>query len=122
MRFIVIPSILMALTACGAQTPQRSPSYPANAGPLCSYIGLESSDEPAGDTFDSVMLVAVYRLNEPGIAPPREPIELKFQVQRSRMEELRGRLEAHPEVICRPDRDARYRVEATAFSDFSPQH
>jgi hypothetical protein len=121
MRSILIPSILIALAACGTETAEHSPRYPSNTDPLCSYIGLESSGAPAGDTLDAVMLVAVYRLNEPDVPPAREPIELKFLVQRSRMDELRGRLEAHPEVICRPDRDAHYRVEATAFSDFSPQ-
>jgi hypothetical protein len=67
------------------------------------------------------VLVAVYRLNERAAPPVREPIELKFRVERSRMNELRGRLEAHREVICRPVPDARYHVESTAFNDFSPQ-
>jgi hypothetical protein len=121
MRSFVIPSLLVALTACSTETGERSPRHPSNVGPLCSYVSLESSDAPVGDSLDTILLVAVYRLNEPGVPPTREPIELKFQVERSRMNELRGRLEAHPEVICRPDRDARYRVESTAFSDFSPR-
>jgi hypothetical protein len=120
MRSIFIPSLFLALAGCGAETAEPPPRYPSNADPLCSYIGLESSEAPAGDTLDAVMLVAAYRLNEPGVPPAREPIELKFQVQRSRIGELRGRLEAHPVVICRPDHDAHYRVESTAFNDFSP--
>jgi hypothetical protein len=120
MRSILIPSLFIALAGCGAQAAESTPRYPSNAQPLCSYLGLESSNAPAGDTLDSVMLVAAYRLNAPGAPPAREPIELKFQVQRSRISELRGRLEAHPEVICRPDRDARYRVESSAFNDFAP--
>lgn len=108
-----------ALCACSAgQGPEAR--YPTADGPLCSYVALESGEAPAHDNVDSVMLVAVYRLSEPRLPAPKEPIELKFQVNRSRMDELRGRLEAHPEVICRPDQDARYRVEAKAFEDFSP--
>jgi hypothetical protein len=121
MRWIARTTFVV-LTACGAaESSERPPSYPGNAGPLCSYVGLEADSTPAHETADSVMMVAVFRLSEPDLAPPKQPIELKFQVHRSRVDELRGRLEAHPEVICRPDGSAHYQVEAKAFDDFAPQ-
>jgi hypothetical protein len=113
---------LPLLAAC-SPSPQSSapPAYPKSADPTCKYVGLEAESTPAHDTLDAVSLIAVFRLSESHLPPPKDPIELKFLVQRSRVDELRGRLEANPEVICRPDKDARYRVEPSGFSEFAPQ-
>ena len=114
-------SFLIAFAACGVSKEGAPPAYPSDRGAVCSYVGLEAESRPAHDTLDAVSLVAVYRLDEPNAPPPSAPIELKFLVQRSRVNDLRGQLEAHPEVVCRPDRDAHYRVEASNFGEFAPE-
>lgn len=113
-------TIATLLASCGAsRANEEPPAYSGNgASPLCSYVGLEMDSAPQHDNVDSVALVATYRLRESGTPPPREPIELKFQVQRSRVDELRGRLEAHPDVICRPDNASHYQVESAELNDF----
>jgi hypothetical protein len=111
-------ALLIAGAAC-AREAERPPAYPKTGDPVCSYVGLEASSAPAHDTLDATSLVAVYRLQEPHAPAPKQPIELKFLVQRSREDELRGLLEAQPEVICRPDHDAHYHVEVSGLDGFS---
>ena len=113
--------LLLALTGCGASREAAPPAHPQSLGPVCSYVGLEAEASPVHDNLDAISLTAVYRLREPNTPPPSAPIELKLVVQRARLNELRGQLEAHPEVICHPDRDARYRVEASRFAEFAPE-
>jgi hypothetical protein len=43
-------------------------------------------------------------------------LSVKFQVERSRVNELRGHLESQPEVICSPDRDAHFRPKPKPFA------
>lgn len=114
-------AFMLALAACGVSQETPPPAYPADRGAVCSYVGLEAESRPAHDTLDAISLIAVYRLSEPNVPPPSEPIELKFLVQRSRVDDLRGQLEAKPDVICRPDHDARYRVEVSHFGEFAPE-
>lgn len=110
-----------SVAACAAAADsQRAAAYPGSSGPLCDYVGLEAAEGPAHDNLDSVALVAEYRLSEPNSPPPAHPIGLTFRVARSRVNELRGQLEAHPQVICRPDASARYRVEPANFGEFVP--
>src|SRR5205823_2657917 len=74
------------LTGCGAAAEnQRSAAHPSSSGPLCDYVGLEASEAPVHENIDSIALVAQYRLSEPNLPPPEQPIELKFRVDRSRV-------------------------------------
>ena len=110
---------LLAAAACASQeTPP--PAYPSR-GPFCSYVGIAASSVPVHDNVDAVSLTAVYRLRDSHSPPPSLPIELKFLVQRSRINELQGQLEANPEVICQPDQNAKYRVEPPNLGDFTPE-
>lgn len=72
------------------------------------------------DNVDSVALVAQYRLSEPNLPAPEHPIALTFRVDRSRVNDLRGQLEAHPHVICRADAGSHYRVEPGNLGEFTP--
>jgi hypothetical protein len=121
-RFTVhVLGLWLGLAGCGAAAEsQRSAAYPSSSGPLCDYVGLQASEAPVHDNVDSVALVAQYRLSEPNLPPPEHPIELNFRVDRSRVNELRGQLEAHPQVICRPDDRSHYRVEPGNFGEFAP--
>lgn len=114
-------ALWFGVTGCGAAAESQRPvAHPPNSGSFCDYIGLEASEAPVHDNVDSVALVAQYRLSEPNLPPPQHPIELKFRVDRSRVDELRGQLEAHPQVICRPDASSGYRVESGSFGEFAP--
>jgi hypothetical protein len=118
-RYALAFGALLSAAACASQeTPP--PAYPSR-GPVCSYVGIEASSAPAHDTVDAVSLIAVYRLRDSHSPPPSTPIELKFLVQRSRINELQGQLEAHPEVVCQPDQNSKYRVEAPNLGDFAPE-
>lgn len=101
-----------------AQTPAKPDKYPASET-LCQYVGLESAESPQHSEHsdqDSISLLAVYRFREPHVAAPKEPMTVKFQVDRSHLNELRSHLEAQPEVICTPDRDAHYHVQVRPFA------
>jgi len=82
---------------------------------LCQYVGLESAETPQYSDRDNISLLAVYRFRESRVPAPKEPLTVKFQVNRSRLNELRSHLEAQPEVICTPDRDAHYHVQVKPF-------
>jgi len=110
--------VLLVAAACASGEAERPPAYPRTGDSMCSFVGLDADYAPAHDNFDATSLVAVYRLREPHEPAPKQPIELKFVVQRSRVDELRGRLEAQPDVICRPDHDAHYHVEVSGLDDF----
>jgi hypothetical protein len=87
---------------------------------MCDYVALEHDEFPGAqpDPVDALSLVAVFRWNEPGVRPPKQRIEQKFVVLRSRDDEMRARLESHPQVICTPDKTARYRPELTGYDPF----
>ena len=102
-----------AVAGCAA-SPAKPDRYPASET-LCRYVGLESAETPQYSDRDSISLLAVYRFREPNLPAPKEPLTVKFQVNRSRVNELRSHLEAQPEVICTPDRDAHYQVRVKPF-------
>jgi hypothetical protein len=98
-----------------AEAPARPEKYPGTSQTLCQYVGLESVETPQYSDRDSISLLAVYRFREKGTPPPKEPLTVKFQVNRSRVNELRSHLESQPEVLCTPDRDAHYHVQVKPF-------
>ncbi|HKU44776.1 MAG TPA: hypothetical protein VJR89_41745 [Polyangiales bacterium] len=112
-------AVLGLCAACAGGTSEPPPKHPKATGPMCDYVALENDESPGPqpDNLDALSLVAVFRLSEPNLPPPKHPIEAKFLVQRSRADELRARLEAHPEVICTPDQN-RYRPELTGYDQF----
>jgi hypothetical protein len=65
---------------------------------------------------DTVSMLAVYRFNEPNTPPTDEPLAVKFQVDRSRVDELREHLERQPEVLCSPDANAHRTPRVTPFA------
>ena len=101
------------VSACAA-APAKPDKYPASEA-LCQYVGLESAETPQYSDRDNISLLAVYRFREPGVPAPKEPLTVKFQVNRSRVNELRSHLEAQPEVICTPENDTHYHVHVKPF-------
>jgi hypothetical protein len=113
-------AVLSLCVACASAAGEPPPEHPRATGPMCDYVALENDESPGPqrDPVDALSLVAVFRLSEPNVPPPQHRIEQKFLVQRSRADELRARLEAHPQVICTPDQTARYRPELTGYDQF----
>ncbi|MET0386304.1 MAG: hypothetical protein ABW321_10120 [Polyangiales bacterium] len=104
------------LHGCAHEGPP--PAYPAH-DVACHYIGLESVETPQysrQSDRDAVLLTAVYRFDEPNVPAPKEPVTVKFQVDRSRVQELRSHLESQPDVVCTPDRDAHYHAKVRPFA------
>jgi hypothetical protein len=101
----------LACVAACARSDVATPKYPSSDNVMCRYVRLESIETPRHADQDSVALVAVYRFSESKLPPPKLPLILGFQVNRSRVDELRSHLESHPEVICSPDRGAHYQVQ-----------
>jgi hypothetical protein len=111
--------------ACGASEATRSsaPQYPRGVlDRTCKFVGLESVEGPTDQNADAVTLLAVYRFGEPGVPAPKQPVSLKFQVNRSRVNDLRSHLEAHPEVICSPEAGTHnYAARVAPFGDIRGQ-
>jgi len=111
-----------AVVAACAEAPAKPDRYPVSET-LCQYVGLESIETPQHtpqSDRDSLSLLAVYRFREANVPAPKEPLTVKFQVNRARVSELRSHLEAQPEVICTPDRDAHYHVRVKPFAQPQP--
>ncbi len=68
----------------------------------CAFLGIEEMQGYTDEHADSVFLVARYRWPDQETKPPEKPIELAFQVQRSRVGDLQTHLMQYPNVICRP--------------------
>jgi hypothetical protein len=106
----------MIVTGCSAaRTTQVPPEYPRSEQVLCHYVGLQASTRPTEQNQDMVSMLAVYRFSEPSMPPPDEPLTLTFQVDRSRVDELREHLERQPDVICSPDANARHQPRVKPF-------
>lgn len=119
MSIALKPFVLGLVFAAGcsaARTQQVPPDYPRSQEVLCHYVGLEASTRPTGQDEDTVAMLAVYRFSEPNTPPPDEPLTLKFQVDRSRVDELREHLERQPEVICSPDANAHHTPRVKPFA------
>lgn len=110
---------LLVASGCTAARPTgRVPaaSVPSGAHDLsCQFVGLEAAQGVNDANSDAVTLVAVYRLPDGASRPARAPLSLKFEVTRSRVDELRDHLASQREVICSPDQDANYRVRVEPF-------
>jgi hypothetical protein len=113
----------LALSAACADAAHRPPDNPASHNDvMCRYVGLESveSESEQKSERDNLSLLATYRFRESNVPPAKDPLTVKFQVERSRVNELRGHLESQPDVICNPDNDAHYRVRVKPFPTTSP--
>jgi hypothetical protein len=101
---LVIPSLL----ACSAATPlgNRPNTSPVPAVThyegTCAFLGIEEMQGYTDEYADSVFLIARYTWEDQETQPPRKPIELAFQVQRSRVDDFQSHLQQYPTVICRP--------------------
>jgi hypothetical protein len=103
-RFVLGLAFVSCAAGCSAtRTRQVPPNYPRSQQVLCHYVGLEASTRPTEADEDTIAMLAVYRFNEPNTPPTDEPLTVKFQVDRSRVDELREHLERQPEVLCSPD-------------------
>lgn len=102
------PALLPLLSACATAGSPKT-EYPRSES-VCQYVGLESIETPQRSDMDSVSFVATYRFREPHTPVSDSPVGVKFQVNRTRVAELRSHLESQPEVVCTPDHDAHYQV------------
>jgi hypothetical protein len=115
-----VAAVVVMLSGCaaGATTRAGVPEDPRGARNLtCRYVGLEDVSSPSDQNADSVSLLATYRFREPDAAPPKAPLSLKFQVDRSRVTELTQYLASKPEVICQPEADSNYAAHVEPFGD-----
>jgi hypothetical protein len=103
-----VAAIAWAVAACAAPA-SPAPEYPHSEA-ICQYVGLESTETPQRVDTDSVSFLAVYRFREPHTSSSETPLGVKFQVNRSRVQELRSHLESQPEVVCAPEADLHYHV------------
>ena len=113
-------AVLCLCASCASAVSEPPPEHAKPGGPMCDYVRLDHDESPGPqpDPVDALSLMAIFRWNEPGVAPAKHHIEQKFVVMRSRDDELRARLESNPQVICTPDKTARYRPELTAYDPF----
>lgn len=102
------PAAFSLIFAC-AEPRKPNPEYPRSEA-MCQYIGLESLESQQRSDMDSLSFVATYRFRDPHAPAAERPVGVKFQVNRSRVQELRSHLESQPEVVCAPDHDAHYHV------------
>jgi len=102
------PAVFSLFIAC-AEPGKPNPEYPRSEA-MCQYVGLESVESQQRSDMDSLSFVATYRFREPHTPAMESPMGVKFQVNRSRVQELRSHLESQPEVVCAPDHDAHYHV------------
>jgi hypothetical protein len=102
------PAVFSLVFAC-AEPGKPNPQYPRSEA-ICQYVGLESVESQQRSDMDSLSFVATYRFREPHTPATESPLGVKFQVNRSRVAELRSHLESQPEVVCAPDHDAHYHV------------
>lgn len=102
-------AVLMSAAAGCAAPAAPAPEYPHSEA-ICQYVGLESTETPQRVDTDSVSFLAVYRFREPHTQSSEPPLSVKFQVNRSRVQELRSHLESQPEVVCTPEADLHYHV------------
>ena len=110
-----------ALGACAtaATPPRTSKPAPVLLDRTCKFVGLESVEGPSDQNADSVSLLAVYRFGGPDAGRTERPLSLKFQVDRSRVNELQHHLESRPEVVCSPEANGRYTARVEPFHNES---
>jgi hypothetical protein len=96
------------VVAC-AEPGKPNPEYPRSEA-VCQYVGLESVESQQRADLDSLSFVATYRFRDSHTPATETPVGVKFQVNRSRVDELRSHLASQPEVVCAPDHDAHYQV------------
>jgi len=119
-RHAWVCGVWFGFAACSTSTGAEAnpPKYPRGAlDQTCKFVGLEAVEGPTDQNADSVSLRAVYRFAEPNVAPAKKPLSLKFQVERSRVDELRRYLDARPEVICSPEGTANYAARVAPFGN-----
>jgi hypothetical protein len=116
-RFCVYFAFSSVLSACASTQSARPPSAvpPGAHDVTCKYVGLEDVSGPNDQNADSVTLMAAYRFGEPAPKKTKEPLSLRFQVQRSRVKELRDHLATRPEVICSPEGATNYAARVDPF-------
>jgi hypothetical protein len=103
-----ITAIFPLLVACTAPG-KPNPEYPRSEA-VCQYVGLDSVETQQRADMDSLSFVATYRFRDSHTPATETPVGVKFQVNRSRVDELRSHLASQPEVVCAPDHDAHYQV------------
>jgi len=101
-------AVIPLLVACAASG-KPNPEYPRSEA-VCQYVGLDSVETQQRADMDSLSFVATYRFRDSHSPATETPVGVKFQVNRSRVDELRSHLASQPEVVCAPDHDAHYHV------------
>lgn len=108
-RSVFLAGMLASLVACASSgapinvgnTVTPTPAADRYEG-SCAFIGIEEMQGYTDENADAVFLVARYRWPDQETKPAEKPIELAFQVQRSRVNDLQAHLMQYPNVICRP--------------------
>jgi hypothetical protein len=107
--------LVLAAVGC-AGTLERSTPYPNTLNDAtCDFVGLEHVQGPSDTDADYVTLLAVYRFSSSSLPQPKQPLSLKFQVTRSRVDELEQHLTARPQVVCSPDDERNYSARVAPF-------
>ncbi len=92
------------LAACGAGSASTvSPEPSPHVIETCKLVAIEQVPAPIDQKEDAVYLVARYRAGEARDARDGSSAVL-FQVASAREHDLRLHLQAHPNVVCGPDR------------------
>jgi len=98
------------LAACAGATP--GPSEPGAGPATCRLVRVDQVTRESDQDADSLVLTAVY--SPPGAtAEDQGGIEVEVQAVREREDDVRARLQANPEPLCRPEPGAPggYRVQ-----------
>jgi hypothetical protein len=105
------PAAAALLVACAAQpAPPAASPVPQRYAGRCDLVAIEEVPAPVDQSADAVVLVARY---SPGDrSRGGAGLSYRFQVARDRAHDLRLHLEAHPTVVCEPDRSPAASAEA----------
>ncbi len=96
-------ALTAAFVACATSGTHTKAEHPqAQYEGKCAFLALDAVDAPDDTSGDSTSLVATYRFGQ-AAADRNDTIALGFRVARSRVDDLRAHLQAHPTVLCRPD-------------------
>jgi hypothetical protein len=102
----------IGLGGCGASSPPpQSTTTPTAYAGRCDLVGIEEVPAPSEQEGDSIQVIARYSPGAP--ASSSSDLAYRFQIARARVHDLRAHLQAHPSVVCEPDRNTPPKPETT---------
>jgi hypothetical protein len=118
-RFAWMAVATLAVHGCTAHVPPdhaRTTGAPTGTHDLtCEFVGLESVQGSNDENSDAVTLLAVYRFSSDRTESRGAPLSLKFELTRSRVDELRAHLTSPRQVVCSPDEQSNYSARVEPF-------